>query len=1224
MKFLFLVLIGFCFCATAQEPRMVLPEAYADFKEITFSPNGKQILVSAGDSTILLFDVNTGRRLFAIKTVNNDISFNATGDLFVVTDDNYPNEKSFIYNTKSFNVLFECKGGSPKFTKDNRFIATNYGDNIALYDIDNGSLIKTFAAGSGIEEFSFSPDGKTVLILSNGHVYNYDIAREELVYPLNMTDDVFIHFANYSPAKDQFLSVQDREGKKEVVLVNSTTGKQIKIIHTYENDDYYTLVRPVFNESGNIIIVPSTNKIWVYDTKSGELINKLNFKDKIPSIKAIKPLTIKEKGEENKNYLVIGFSEYLKVVDLQNKSLEFEIKEAASIEGVTTYSEKAIIATALSKGKANLWDLNRKRKTHSFGHENLTVEKLSFTADNKSVQFSFNKKIQSSYDIVTGKGRSFIQNEYGNRYSPDGNYEVVFTDFLNLEIRNVKTKTLIKKINEIDEYHRYYRFSHNNKLFCVAGYTKIWVFELETGQLIFTSSGFDKRITDVSFSPCGNFLLASGRDFISLFDILSGKEANKLIAKKNTWYYNPFFSPNSQYIVVYDKDNATTVYTTNTFKKILDFSNEHFYPHVSFNPDDRFVFIQRKSENTLSTERYSLDKKAKKLTVNSNNQFLNNINFKPKRLDNTDETTYFLSAEDNKLVLYDPNNLTPVKKLQEFDKPIFSTIWDPNGNYVFCVTSENPWFGLTNSKGYLVDTSTGDLLLTINNCTSGTFSSDGGLLLTKDVVSNKSSLWDMKTHSPIYSRVQLQDNNYLITLPNSKYYMCSKDASKMVHYVTDELKVIGFEQLDPVYNRPDKVLEHIAQYIDDVDLGMIDVYRRAWEKRAEQLGLDIEKIGNGELNVPEAEITNGDAIDYYNTSGAVNLSLSGHDKDYKLLRFNVYVNEVPVYGSRGVSLANRNIKHFDTTLSVPLTLGDNKVQVSVMNELGLESFKYPSYVNYEPQKTISPKTIFIGIAVDSFQQESYNLSYCVKDVTDLSDVFKALPNSEIITLTNSQVTRENVLALKKILQNTSVHDRVIISCSSHGDLDAENNFYLATHDMDFNQPELRGIPYAELEGLLDSIPARKKLLLLDACNSGLNDAVKNTHQQMIPDEDLVAENNTQKRGAVRANQEASNDEFQTMLELFVNVQNETGSTVISAAGGAEAAFEGILVAGKKLENGVFTHAILEYINEHQGQEVTVNTLKKYVEDRVEELTNGMQKPTSRQETMEVDWVLINL
>jgi hypothetical protein len=30
-------------------------------------------------------------------------------------------------------------------------------------------------------------------------------------------------------------------------------------------------------------------------------------------------------------------------------------------------------------------------------------------------------------------------------------------------------------------------------------------------------------------------------------------------------------------------------------------------------------------------------------------------------------------------------------------------------------------------------------------------------------------------------------------------------------------------------------------------------------------------------------------------------------------------------------------------------------------------------------------------------------------------------------------------------------------------------------------------------------------------------------------------------------------------------------------------------------------------------------MKNYVESRVEEITNGEQKPTSRQETMEVDW-----
>jgi hypothetical protein len=50
---------------------------------------------------------------------------------------------------------------------------------------------------------------------------------------------------------------------------------------------------------------------------------------------------------------------------------------------------------------------------------------------------------------------------------------------------------------------------------------------------------------------------------------------------------------------------------------------------------------------------------------------------------------------------------------------------------------------------------------------------------------------------------------------------------------------------------------------------------------------------------------------------------------------------------------------------------------------------------------------------------------------------------------------------------------------------------------------------------------------------------------------------------------------------------------------------------------------LECLKQNVGKELKVNTLKQYAEKRVEEITNGKQKPTSRQETMEVDWKLIN-
>jgi hypothetical protein len=340
----------------------------------------------------------------------------------------------------------------------------------------------------------------------------------------------------------------------------------------------------------------------------------------------------------------------------------------------------------------------------------------------------------------------------------------------------------------------------------------------------------------------------------------------------------------------------------------------------------------------------------------------------------------------------------------------------------------------------------------------------------------------------IYNRIQLENNNWLVKLPNSPYFMCSKDASKMLHYVTPSLKVIGFEQLDPVYNRPDIVLDSIGKHFGNEDRGMIDEYRKSWEKRIDRLGLDKEKLGKGEISVPNAEIVGADEIAYENKNGKLEIKVAANDPKYPLRRFNVYINEVPLYGSAGISIAHLKKQVWDTTVSVPLSMGENKIQISVMNELGLENFKYSTYVNYSPQNELVAKTFFIGIGVNEFLEQEHNLKYCVKDVQDLAMAFAdGNSNVDTLLLTNKEVTRENILKLKEFLSKTSVNDKVIISCSSHGLLDDSLNFYLAMYDMDFKNPKARGLKYEELESILDGIPARQKLLLLDACNSGEND-----------------------------------------------------------------------------------------------------------------------------------------
>ena len=90
--------------------------------------------------------------------------------------------------------------------------------------------------------------------------------------------------------------------------------------------------------------------------------------------------------------------------------------------------------------------------------------------------------------------------------------------------------------------------------------------------------------------------------------------------------------------------------------------------------------------------------------------------------------------------------------------------------------------------------------------------------------------------------------------------------------------------------------------------------------------------------------------------------------------------------------------------------------------------------------------------------------------------------------------------------------------------------------------------------------------------------------------------------------------FELMQSLFVNVGKSTGATVISAAAGTQFALE-----RGDLRNGVFTYSILEAMNKYPL--IWISELRKIVGERVEQLTNGLQKPASRNETILSDWQL---
>ena len=64
-----------------------------------------------------------------------------------------------------------------------------------------------------------------------------------------------------------------------------------------------------------------------------------------------------------------------------------------------------------------------------------------------------------------------------------------------------------------------------------------------------------------------------------------------------------------------------------------------------------------------------------------------------------------------------------------------------------------------------------------------------------------------------------------------------------------------------------------------------------------------------------------DSLRIVNGNSTINLHVTSEDNAYILDRLNLWVNDVPVYGIKGISIMGRQQKAIDTVLSITLNQG---------------------------------------------------------------------------------------------------------------------------------------------------------------------------------------------------------------------------------------------------------------------------------------------------------------
>jgi hypothetical protein len=535
----------------------------------------------------------------------------------------------------------------------------------------------------------------------------------------------------------------------------------------------------------------------------------------------------------------------------------------------------------------------------------------------------------------------------------------------------------------------------------------------------------------------------------------------------------------------------------------------------------------------------------------------------------------------------------------------------------------------------IVDVATGkqqaELVGHSSNVKSVAYSPDGRLLLS-GAVDGALKLWDLATGKELVSLIALGREDFAAVTPD-QYYRISKAGAKGVGFRVRE-RIYPFEQFDLRFNRPDIVLQRLGVASPET----VQSYRYAYERRLKKMGLS-EQMLSTDFHVPEIEILTRDLPLSVNAK-TLALRVRANDSRYALDRLNVYVNDVPVHGTRGIALREKNAQVHEQEIEVPLVPGRNKIQVSVLNQQGTESLKQTVYTTSVAQFPL-PDVYVLGIGVSEYRERTYNLRFAAKDASDLVNAYKSAEGRpkewgkvHTLTLTDRSATRGEILKAKDWLKQSRVNDLVVVFAAGHGMTDAQSNYYFGTHDIDPKNPASRGLPYDEFEFLLDGVPAMQKLLLLDTCFSGEIEkdqpvtvaagpaastragAVRMRAFKAARAVSVVAD-----EGGTAAGAQLSTAMLRFQQDWFADLRRGTGAAVISSSSGNEYSLE-----GEQWRNGVFTYAVLRGLKNgmadaNKDRVITVSELQAYVIDQVRTLTQGGQNPTVRRENLEYDFAV---
>lgn len=993
----------------------------------------------------------------------------------------------------------------------------------------------------------------------------------------------------------------------ELIIWNVLTGEEI---HS----------SPASTANHNIVFLDNGNKVIFINDNSQLSLYDLNSKTESTVNKEIYCTDFAANSNKNMLY-VLDLNGTMNYVNLKTNAILKQInlfdKAQFSMHSSKISNNGKYIISAYYDDIIRVFDIQQGKFIYSSPKPKSKIMAFEIDEANPYIYYTYHSGEVVFFDyqqkkiIHTYKDSSFIVNCFASYPSGDA---VAIANYNVIKLINLKTKKPFKifkpKISKIinlayDQQGRYLAVA-NNKV-------KIFIWDLKLNKIVDSLQGF----FPCEFSPDGKELMTmSYTTNMACWDTDSWKKKYEYkteyeLIQKIT------YSPNGKYVAGAGYQNIVRIWDRSNQKLIKKLKGHTAgILALDFHPT-KPIIASGSHDGTLKIWDFEKGKELNSFTDQTIS--VSGVKF------NIDGSLLASSAWDKTILLRETNDWSIVKTLKGHTNAVMGVDFNKTGNVLVSYSGNNAVDKADNSLIFW-DVNTGQQICQIKDHQSGI--NKAFFDLDADYVFSGSDdgtikISDYKKKKTIATFLAIGSKEFMIYTPDN-YYIASKNALQSIAFRIDN-KLVSFDQFDIYLNRPDIVAKEIGKSSPQ----LIKAYEYLHKKRLRKYNIDEGSL-NLDYHIPNLMITNKPSL--VTDKNTTKITVKAWDDLYDLKQINIYVNGSPVYGEKGFVISEK-VKSYQKSFDVPLIDGTNKIHISCLNYNNAESI----YENIEIVKENTenkPNLFLVSIGVSNYKDTRFKLTYPSKDANDMVSNLTKAKNlyNEIHTkvLIDSNVTLNNFDALSDFFKDCKYNDVAIIFMAGHGVLDENFDYFFGTYDMDFNNPKNKGLPYDVIHNLLNRIKAYKKILIMDTCHSGELDKedIEKGPEPEVNDGDIEF------RAAGVAVREKQGVGFENSLDVAADIFSDTrkgsGAIVISSAGGAEYAME-----SSEWKNGLFTYAFLKgfkkekeiyrqyYYNADYNIDgvVEVSEIRKYVYILVKDLSGKKQRPSSREDNIEQDYVI---